>query len=77
MSARVDWDRCTGCKSCMKQCQFGAALYSSASCKVYINPKRCFGCGVCRAACTKDAISPLPREAVPEAAGIWMRPLPR
>lgn len=74
---QVDWDRCTGCKSCMKQCQFGAAFWSSASAKAFINPRKCFGCGVCRAACARGAISLLPRETVPEAADIWTRPLPR
>jgi ferredoxin len=70
---QVDWDACAGCKSCMSQCQFGAQFYSSALGKVYIDPKRCFGCGVCRAACPNDAIELLPRQASPEAANIWLK----
>jgi MinD superfamily P-loop ATPase len=70
---RVDWDACSGCKSCMSQCQFGAQFYSSALGKVYIDPKRCFGCGVCRAACPSGAIELLPRQASPEAADIWLK----
>jgi Pyruvate/2-oxoacid:ferredoxin oxidoreductase delta subunit len=70
---QVDWDLCSGCKSCMAQCQFGAQFYSSALAKVYIDPARCFGCGVCRAACPHDAIRLIPRQASPEAANVWLR----
>ena len=70
---RTDWDLCTGCKSCMSQCQFGAQFYSSALEKVYIDPTRCFGCGVCRAACPHEAIALVPRQESAEAASIWLR----
>lgn len=68
----VDWDACTGCKSCVSQCQFGAQFYSSALGKVHIDPTRCFGCGVCRAECPNDAIRLVPRSAVPLAADLWL-----
>jgi ferredoxin len=74
---QTDWDLCTGCKSCMSQCQFGAQFYSSALAKVYIDPTRCFGCGVCRATCPNDAIKLLPRHESPEAANVWLRDAPR
>lgn len=68
----VDWDRCTGCKAYMSQCQFGSLLYSSALAKVYIEPTRCFGCGLCRAPCPTEAITLVPRQGHPEAGGIWL-----
>ncbi len=70
---QVDPDSCTGCKECMRQCQFGALLYSSALSRVYIDPVRCFGCGLCRAACAFEAISARPRAEHPLAAGLWLR----
>ncbi|MEW6754244.1 MAG: 4Fe-4S binding protein, partial [Candidatus Latescibacterota bacterium] len=71
---QVDWDQCTGCKSCVSQCQFGAEFYSSALGKVFIDPTRCFGCGACRAACAHDAITLVPRQQHPEAADLWLGP---
>jgi ferredoxin len=69
---QVDWDLCNGCRACMSQCQFGSQFYSSALGKVYIDPTRCFGCGVCRTACPSEAITLLPRQASPEAANVWL-----
>ncbi len=68
----ADVELCMGCKDCIKQCQFGALFYSSALGKVYIDPTRCFGCGVCRAACPTEAIRMAPRSAHPQAASIWL-----
>jgi ferredoxin len=58
----------------MSRCQFGAKTYSGALGKVYIDPTRCFGCGVCRSACQNDAITLIPRHESAEAANIWLRP---
>jgi ferredoxin len=57
----VDWDACTGCKSCLEQCQFGAIGYSRLADRVMIDTRQCYGCGLCRAACKHDAIALKPR----------------
>jgi len=67
----VDPDRCSGCRSCMRVCQFGAISYSAAKEKAVIDPRTCYGCGICRALCTKDAIRLQDRLAVPAAARLW------
>lgn len=69
--AEVNPELCNGCRQCMRVCQFGAIGYSAANKKVVIDPLRCYGCGVCRASCTKDAITLHDRAAVPAAANIW------
>lgn len=70
---RVDEDLCTGCKECMKQCQFGAQFYSSANERVFIDPTRCYGCGLCRNACPTQAIELIARTDEPRAANLWLR----
>jgi len=69
--ARNDPDRCTGCRQCMKACQFGAIAYSAAEKKAVVDARRCYGCGICRAACAKEAISLLDRASDPAGAHLW------
>jgi ferredoxin len=69
--AEVNVDLCSGCRKCMQVCQYGAMGYSLAHKKVVIDPRRCYGCGICRASCAKDAITLNDRAAVPQAATIW------
>ncbi|MFB3880480.1 MAG: 4Fe-4S binding protein [Armatimonadota bacterium] len=69
--AEASPDLCTGCRSCMRLCQFGALGFSAATKKVFIDQSACYGCGVCRAACQKQAISLKPRAEVPAAANLW------
>ena len=70
---QIDPGLCSGCKSCFRQCQFGALFYSHSLRKVYIDPFRCFGCGVCRSVCPKDAIELIPRQESPDAADLWLK----
>jgi ferredoxin len=69
--AEVSPDACTGCRACMRVCQFGALGYSAATRKACIDPRACYGCGVCRAACPKHAIGLRPRAEVAAAAKQW------
>ncbi len=71
--AETDASLCSGCKSCMKQCQFGALFYSHVLGKVYIDPLKCYGCGVCMAACGLGAITLTSRREHPAARGIWLK----
>jgi ferredoxin len=67
----IDPDACTGCRQCMRVCQFGAITYSAANHKAAIDPRRCYGCGICRAVCPQNAIGLAPRDSVPLAARLW------
>jgi ferredoxin len=69
--ARADPDLCNGCRRCLKLCPFGAMFYSAARRKVEVNPKACYGCGICRSDCQPKAISLLDRSAVPAVASLW------
>lgn len=69
--AEINSELCNGCRQCMRVCQFGAMGYGIAHEKVIIDPRRCYGCGICRASCTKSAIVLKDRSSVPLAARLW------
>jgi len=69
--AEVDAEECSGCRQCMRVCQFGAIKYSASDKKVAIDKRWCYGCGVCRSACNKNAIKLDDRSKVPVAAALW------
>ena len=48
---------CTGCRNCIQMCQFGAITYRPSQKTIWIDASKCFGCGVCRSACPKEAIT--------------------
>jgi Pyruvate/2-oxoacid:ferredoxin oxidoreductase delta subunit len=69
--AKIDPERCNGCRQCMKVCQFGAIAYSGGEKKSVVDARRCYGCGICRAACSVEAVSLLDRASVPACANLW------
>jgi ferredoxin len=70
--AENDHDLCKGCRKCMQVCQYGAIGYSAANKKSMIEPRACYGCGICRSMCKQDAIRLVDRRSVPVAANLWM-----
>jgi Pyruvate/2-oxoacid:ferredoxin oxidoreductase delta subunit len=69
--AQVDPEKCSGCRQCMRVCQFGAMAYSAAQKKSVVDARRCYGCGICRSACSKEAVSLLDRASLPAVASLW------
>ncbi len=65
----IDIDKCQGCQSCVKMCQFNALRYLPSVGRVIVDLDKCVGCGVCRHACKHDALNLKPREEVPGQAG--------
>jgi len=67
----IDWESCNGCRDCIKNCSFGAIYHSPLVHKCYIDQFQCYGCGVCRAVCSRDAITLRDRNAIPMLAKDW------
>jgi len=69
--AKVNYEECTGCGTCVQRCQFGAIKMEVTTKKSNIDMTRCFGCGVCTYACPQDAISLIDREKLPGLKEEW------
>lgn len=69
--AEVNPDECIGCRECMRLCQFGAPMYSASNKKVIIDQRWCYGCGICRSGCPKNAIKLEERTKIPTIANLW------
>lgn len=54
--ANIDPNQCVGCRNCLRYCQFGAIEYSILSQKCSVNKEKCYGCGLCRNQCKKNAV---------------------
>ena len=58
--AKVDRDKCTGCKLCRNWCFYEAVSYNAEGQpkeKAAIDENRCDGCGLCPSLCPDEAIS--------------------
>ena len=69
--AMHDYDKCTGCGSCVQRCQFSAITYSPYLEKAIFDMKKCAGCGLCRTVCEQGAIKLVPRSEVPAVRELW------
>ncbi len=54
--AVIQEDLCSGCKTCLDICPFGAISFDDAKDVSVINEALCKGCGTCAAACPSGAI---------------------
>jgi len=71
--ARVNEELCDGCggkPKCMPRCQFNAIKYTAKKNVVTIDVEKCFGCGLCREACDRNAITLVNREEI-EIKTMW------
>jgi NAD-dependent dihydropyrimidine dehydrogenase PreA subunit len=69
--ATIDIEECNGCRDCLKMCPFGAVKYSVTLEKCFVDQSRCFGCGLCRVPCSREAISLPDRNRFPVLAKEW------
>ncbi len=69
--AKVDREKCTGCKICLGRCQFKALNLEVYTNKAYVDMDQCFGCGLCVTACPSGALELFDRESMPGLAENW------
>ena len=70
--AIVDTDMCIDCDGrCASRCQFGALSFDPVLKKAYIDMWKCYGCGVCRGVCDRNAIRLKERSKIPRLRDEW------
>lgn len=70
----VDPSRCDGCSGrpdCVHFCQFGALRWVPTDGVVVVEPRNCFGCGLCRQACPRGALRLVLRESLAPVREVW------
>ena len=68
--ADFDSQNCTRCRACVALCPFDA-LSVSPNGVVLHSAEKCWGCGICRTACSNDVIKLVDRREVPAVSTIW------
>lgn len=56
-AARIEIEKCTGCKLCIFSCPDPNVLMLNEKKKIMVNENRCKGCGLCAGVCPKKAIT--------------------
>ncbi|MFC1852186.1 FAD-dependent oxidoreductase [candidate division CSSED10-310 bacterium] len=56
ITAYIDEDKCSGCKTCLSLCPFTALVFNEEMNKASLQEILCKGCGTCVAACPSQAI---------------------
>lgn len=56
MTAFVDTERCSGCRTCISVCPYRAITHDAARKVAQVNNALCMGCGTCAAACPAGAM---------------------
>ena len=55
-TAHISEEKCSGCKTCVSLCPYGAIAFNSEKLKAEVNEILCKGCGTCVAACPSGSI---------------------
>jgi Pyruvate/2-oxoacid:ferredoxin oxidoreductase delta subunit len=69
--AEINAAACSGCRKCEKLCPVKAIDNDGTAKKCIVDKTKCYGCGVCRSACSFNAVKLLARDSDPVAANLW------